>query len=345
MRKHRYIDTLLASYRSAVNWYCSSLWIAPGKLDAETEHRLPPCRLTARYRSSCLKTALGIVISTRKALKATKKWGTCPVLTGFISLDAKFVSIEEGEKSFDYALRLSTLRSGKKVTIPFNAHKRLQYWLSKPGASLKQACQLSENCLKLYVEIPDDIPQSSGRVLGVDIGINKLITTSDNQQIGKNWRQLSTRIRAAKPGSENRKQLCRARTQFINHAVNQLPWSELSAIGIEDIKGMKTGKKATRGKTFRKALAPWLYRQLLSRIEVKASENRVRCLRVPAVNSSRECPRCGMVSKLNRRGEDFTCVSCGHNADADYVGASNILTRTLTILGSQSPLVPKAIIC
>jgi len=251
-----------------------------------------------------------------------------------VSLDQKFVTVEKGKQSFDYVLKLSSLSSGNRITIPFNSHKRLQYWLSKPGAVLKQACQISEDRMKLYVEFPDEAPRTTGRVLGVDVGINKLLTTSDNVFLGTTWKALSLKIRRCKVGSAGRQRAYRERDQFINRTVNLLPWSELRAIGIEDLKGMKTGKSKNRGKAFRKALAPWLYRRLLNRIEVKAEENRVRPLRVPAANSSRECPRCGMVSKLNRTGENFVCIRCGHAADADYVGASNVLARTMQILGS-----------
>ncbi|HNJ41522.1 MAG TPA: zinc ribbon domain-containing protein [Acidobacteriota bacterium] len=40
----------------------------------------------------------------------------------------------------------------------------------------------------------------------------------------------------------------------------------------------------------------------------------------------------------NRKGEKFLCRHCGHTADADTVGAQNILARTLATFGSvESP--------
>jgi putative transposase len=122
----------------------------------------------------------------------------------------------------------------------------------------------------------------------------------------------------------------------MNKVVNQLPWTELNTIGIEDIKSLKKGKKQNRGKVFRKALAPWTYAKLLKRIEVKAQENRVRLVKVSPAYSSQECPVCGMVSKMNRKGEDFNCIRCSYKADADYVGAVNVLVRTLQTMGSHS---------
>lgn len=47
-------------------------------------------------------------------------------------------------------------------------------------------------------------------------------------------------------------------------------------------------------------------------------------------NTSRTCPECGHVAKENRpTQEKFHCVSCGHQAHADIVGASNVLRAGL----------------
>ncbi|MEU2247324.1 transposase [Streptomyces sp. NPDC019224] len=43
-------------------------------------------------------------------------------------------------------------------------------------------------------------------------------------------------------------------------------------------------------------------------------------------NTSRQCPECGHTAKENRpTQEKFHCVSCGHRAHADVVGATNVL--------------------
>ncbi|MDU8350391.1 transposase [Pseudomonas syringae pv. actinidiae] len=48
-------------------------------------------------------------------------------------------------------------------------------------------------------------------------------------------------------------------------------------------------------------------------------------VRVPAKNTSRACPACGHVDKLNRPSQSvFQCVACGHAGNADHVAAINI---------------------
>ncbi|MFD9063046.1 RNA-guided endonuclease InsQ/TnpB family protein [Kitasatospora purpeofusca] len=47
-------------------------------------------------------------------------------------------------------------------------------------------------------------------------------------------------------------------------------------------------------------------------------------------NTSRTCPKCGHVAAENRPSQDiFHCVSCGHRAHADTVGAINVLRAGL----------------
>ena len=125
----------------------------------------------------------------------------------------------------------------------------------------------------------------------------------------------------------------RARRNYINREVKKLPWDSIEVLGVENLKHLKTGKKPGRGKNFRKAIAPWTYRQALARIECLAQENRVRLVAVDPRNTSRMCPRCGSVASENRRGEDFRCVRCHYSADADFVGALNVLVKTRGELG------------
>ncbi|WP_407935831.1 RNA-guided endonuclease InsQ/TnpB family protein [Cupriavidus necator] len=54
---------------------------------------------------------------------------------------------------------------------------------------------------------------------------------------------------------------------------------------------------------------------------------------VPVANTSRMCPCCGHISADNRRTQAlFACVKCGHEANADHVGAINVLERGQRLL-------------
>lgn len=338
LRKRRAINALLSRYRAAVNFYIRRLWTKGGGLNAETLNSFQSVQLSARYRSQALKQALDIVSSTRKAEKTTGSEAGLPIFYGAAVLDAKFVSVEEGRGSFDLVIRLSSLVSGRRIVIPTKRTRVLNKWLGKPDACLLQGCALTETSLVLWISLPESEYKKEGEVLGVDIGVNKLLSLSTGSHLGTDFPKLSAKLRRKLPGSRARQRCYQERKCFIGQQINKLPWDSVAAIGLEKLSDMKRGKRKGRSRAFRKAIAPWTYRQVINGILQKAQEHRVLPVAVDPAYTSRTCPVCGRCDKLNRRGENFLCTGCGHSADADTVGAQNILDRTLQTLGSvESP--------
>lgn len=333
-RKRRAINALLESYRAAVNFYLKSLWANSGKLDAATLGRLQHTRLSQRYKSQALKQALEMVLATRKSARALGTEASCPIFSGAAILDAKFVSVEEGHGSFDLIIRLSCLIAGQRLTLPTRKTAILNKWLAVPLAKLVQGCAMSEEAIILWVDVPELPPREQGDVIAVDIGVNKLLSDSEGNHYGTDFKTIRDKIRRRKPGSKGRRRANRERTNYINRTINQLPWGRLRAIGHEELYDMKRGKRKGRSKAFRKAISPWVYREVLTRIDTKAKQNRVRAVCYDPRNTSRCCPECGAVSKDNRKGERFSCLSCGHAGDADTTAARNGLARTLATLRS-----------
>ena len=339
-KKQNAINALLQSYRSAVNFYIKSLWITPGKLDKETLSRLSKdkTRLSERYKSNALKQALEIVISTKKAAKVIKKYVSVPVYNGPLVLDAKFITIEEGKKSFDLIIKLSSLNKGNRITIPTRHTKMTRKWLSV--GKFIQGASINEKGITLWVNVPDQDYKTEGTTLGIDIGYLKMLATSDNKFYGTEFSTIIKKISRRKPGSKGKLRSIRERENCINRNVNLFfkDNTNTSVIGVEDLHDMKRGKKPNRSRNFRKTLASWTYRQVLNRILCKTQENRIRLVTIDPANTSRCCPVCNMVSAENRRGEVFKCVACNYTEDSDYVGALNIFNRTQRFLGSvESP--------
>jgi hypothetical protein len=337
-RKHRAVAALLQSYRAAVNFFLRSLWDHSGGLDAATLARLEKTRLSQRYKSQALKQALEMVTATRQSAAVLGVGASCPVFTGAAVLDGKFVSVEEGRGSFDLIVRLSCLTAGVRLTIPTRKTAVLKKWLVPPLARLVQGCALSETGIVLWVELPDLPSKNEGDVLAVDIGVNKLVSDSEGNHYGTDFKAIRDMVRHRKPGSKGRTRAHRQRSNFINRVLNRLPWERIKIIGHERLHDLKRGPRKGRNKNFRKAISPWVYREVLTRIDQKAQQNRVRVVDYDPRNTSRQCPECGAASKDNRKGERFCCQSCGHADDADTVGARNGLARTLATLGSlESP--------
>jgi putative transposase len=61
-------------------------------------------------------------------------------------------------------------------------------------------------------------------------------------------------------------------------------------------------------------------------LDYKLGWNGGELILVPPQNTSRGCPRCDCVSAQNRQTqEQFACIACGFQENADRVGAINVL--------------------
>ncbi|MFB4318469.1 RNA-guided endonuclease InsQ/TnpB family protein [Actinomadura sp. 21ATH] len=74
----------------------------------------------------------------------------------------------------------------------------------------------------------------------------------------------------------------------------------------------------------------------------KAESAGRRVIAVNARNTSRTCPRCGHCARENRLTQaDFRCTACGYAANADHVGAANILNRAGLVLCGGAESTPQ----
>lgn len=330
--KRRKIQALIHAYRKSVNFYLkhNNLTLSKESLDL-----LQTSKLSQRYKSNALKQAIGI----KKACKNTTK--KTPKFNGFPILDSKFVTIENGKKSFDLIIKLSSLSKGNKLILVSKKHKHLNYWLTK--GELKQGCELRNNKLILWVEVKQDKLYKEGRSLGIDLGMKKIITTSDGVFLGRDFNEINNKILRKKKNSKAYKRALRERDNLINRVVKQLPWDELGVLCYEQLSNIKFGKvgKLRKYKGFRVKQQHWTYRKVISRILEKCQENRVRPVYVNPKNTSRMCPVCNSVDAANRVLEDFRCLACGYEQDADVVGATNVHRIGLDWLSSLESLNPK----
>jgi putative transposase len=68
--------------------------------------------------------------------------------------------------------------------------------------------------------------------------------------------------------------------------------------------------------------------QFLGILANKAESAGRLVIEVDAHNTSRTCLECGHVAKENRVTQaKFECTACGFTANADHVGATNVLNR------------------
>jgi putative transposase len=72
-------------------------------------------------------------------------------------------------------------------------------------------------------------------------------------------------------------------------------------------------------------LRNWSYYDLQQKIKYKADEVGIKVILINPAYTSQTCSHCGFVDKKNRKSqEDFKCLACGYEANADYNAALNI---------------------
>src|SRR5262249_61302222 len=124
-----------------------------------------------------------------------------------------------------------------------------------------------------------------------------LLSDSNGNHYGQEFKQVRDKIKRRKPGSKGRARAFRERENLISRTINQLPWGAINTIGVEALHDLKRGKKKGRGKTFRKAMVPWTYRRGLNPIEDKTQKKPVRLFCRDPANTSRTSPQCGAAPK------------------------------------------------
>ena len=193
----------------------------------------------------------------------------------------------------------------------------------------------------------------TNRVIGLDAGLSRLVAATLYDPITKRVLKqiyigqdlLQKRIRVwsrrdhlrqkLKKGSVRAKRpwarlkhyehdLVRWHCYDAAHQLVKMAKANQAAIALEDLNGLRRQK--SKGKKMNRRLHTMPYSQLRVAIGLVAMRNGVRVVPVPPRDTSKTCPRCGLVSRRNRpRGRTlFRCVSCGYEANSDRVASLNI---------------------
>jgi putative transposase len=195
---------------------------------------------------------------------------------------------------------------------------------------------------------------STGKVVAVDVGIEKLLTTSDGQifpnlrpyeKASKKLRILHKRLSRKKFLSHNwfkaKVKLARAYEHLKNLRKDMYmklgKWfaKHYDVLIMEDIQVKQLVGKSD--KKLRMRLHDVAFHELRSIMEYQLKKYGKKLIPVDPAFSSKTCARCGYVKNdLTLADRVFICPKCGWVADRDYNASLNILRRS----GWEPPLVP-----
>ena len=168
---------------------------------------------------------------------------------------------------------------------------------------------------------------------------------------------LQQRLSRAQRGSNNRRKAQRAVAREwqrvtdsdVNwqHRASTALVKEYDLIAVEDL-NINNMRRSARGTAetpgrnvsakagLNRSIGEQAWGRFVQMLVYKAESAGKRVVPVPPQNTSRACPACGVIDGGSRRSqEEFICTECGYTANADLVGATNVLHRGLAMLGFE----------
>lgn len=259
-----------------------------------------------------------------------------PVFRGHaIDLNSDLVRIQGANKSseFDLWIRLGSIFGNREsLILPTKHHERSRHFENMGWMQRKSICLRRDSLGRYYADVfwekEDPKVSQQGQAVGVDIGINKLMATSNGEELGTELRGKLYKLNRRKQNSRNWDQTRKEIKDYIGYVTNRFPWAA-DVVVMENILNITQKTICRVGKATRKLLGHWNIDLLYRRMADKAEENCVFLCLVEPAYSSQTCNSCRAIDKKSRNGEVFKCTACGHADDADHNASMNILQRFL----------------
>ena len=333
-RKRQTLDMIMDEYSKVVNIFIAMFWGNEFTLKdlTKTITNIPESWISARLRQCAAREALGMVNGALESAKELEKEAVKPMHSGRkMVLSSQIATIEKGRNSFDLWLILTSVGNKIRIEIPLKSHRHMNLFAEWNRST---TVTIHRHFVQFSYETTIEEKVKTGQCVGIDVGINHLLATSQKELIGDQVKSLINRIKRKKQGSNQQKKARKTLSYYLHKTVKDYfqQHNNLRLVVVECLKGLKQGKQKNRGKSFRKTLNNWNYRELLKIIEMRCEENRVSFRSVNPYKTSQTCPvkTCSHIERENRSGSKFKCLQCGYEENADTVGSLNILDRFLS---------------
>lgn len=281
--------------------------------------------ITARLAQMAAKQAKELVRSQKECEKKR-----LPRLRRVsVNIDSRGVTIEQGRRSFDLALRFGSGIPSLTVLLNHTKHSRqflAEGWtLSK---SLRMGLAQGKIWIDLIFEKPKPVLRETGEILGIDLGYRYVATTSRGERFGA---EVKTAIERA---GKRRKRFHQFIATEIHRVLKQIDLTGVQIVALENLKYVKHNKRGTFSRRSNRLLSFWHYRRALHWLRQRCEQLGVRVEMKDPWKTSQRCVQCGNIDKRSRKGEQFQCVACGFTSHADENGARNL--QELATMGIYS---------
>jgi IS605 OrfB family transposase len=339
------MPTLLA-YTKAYNFVCQEGYsrknfngVTLHKLTYETVREYLPAQLAISSRMKSTESLKAILKKRRKYVPK------CPV--------SNLCAIRYDKNSYSLfpdRQELSLLLISGRRRLPLHISEYHQQYFSAGWKHCSADLCISGQSVYLHIVFEKDIPDTSvsGKIIGVDRGINNLAVTSEarfynGKQVKKRcdrFRQLRKQLqkKGTKSAKRHLARLAGKERRFkadINHQVAKQIVNDIKpgdTIVLENLSGIRNNK---RRKAQRIMVNGWNFLQLEEFLVYKAEAKGIAVEYIDPRYTSQHCLACGNTSRNNRDGALFSCRKCHFKMNADLVGSKNILLKYLGALHKQ----------
>ena len=331
----------MKAYTKAFNYVCQIGYtkkdkngVSLHKKTYNTVREYLPSQLAISSRMKATEALASVFTKTKY-----KKYGSCPV--------SKSCSIRYDQNSYSLFLQkqevsLLTISGRKRYALVIPEYYKEQFATWKHCSA--DLCVIKN---KVYLHIAfekeiSDVP-ATGKLIGIDRGINNLAVTSNNKFFGggtikkqvTKYQRLRSSLQSKGTTSAKRhlKKLSHKERQFradINHKISKQIVTSLNpgdTIVLENLKGIRGSRLRKKQRIL---LNNWLFFQLEQFITYKAFAKSINVEHVDARFTSQRCSKCGYIYRQNRKTQaSFCCMSCGFRLNADLNASRNICNKHL----------------
>ncbi|BDY13976.1 RNA-guided endonuclease InsQ/TnpB family protein [Hydrogenimonas cancrithermarum] len=274
----------------------------------------------------------------------------------------KFKSRHHSRQSYQYPQRVKI--EGNKVFLPKVGWVKMKGWREEFAGKIKTVT-VSYEAYQYHASILIDTEEDKilkpcnniNKAIGLDVGVALMVADSSGKKHKpldltkelEKLRRAAQSVSRKKKGSNNRAKakakltkinlkIANKRKDFLHKLSLQYAENQ-GIVVVEDlkIKNMTKSAKGTKEKPGKSVKAKAGLNRVITQqswgmffefLEYKLKERGGQLIKVDPKFTSQTCPKCGHISKNNRKSQSkFVCESCGFSENADVVGAKNILVR------------------
>ncbi|AGB37696.1 RNA-guided endonuclease InsQ/TnpB family protein [Natronococcus occultus] len=200
-------------------------------------------------------------------------------------------------------------------------------------------------------EKPDGDSLDASNSVGIDLGIQNYIHTSDGktvdwldleddyERLRREQRKLSRKERGSNNYEKHRREVAKIKRHIkrkvLDYQHKSTTWlvKEYDAVFVEDLN--VAGMLQEDGNARNKQDAAW--RQFITLLDYKADLYGTHVVEVEARGTTKECASCGVETAKPIWVREHSCPSCGFETDRDANAAMNVLKRGFAELGLGWP--------